>query len=239
MGMSGRLLRPRATGFNPRSISGLAAWWDFNDSATVTIDTGISAVLDKSGNSRTLLQATANNQPTWTPSAINGKYAADFNGTTNRLRASFTLSQPFTLFVVGRFNGTNPSSNQTMIDGFAGGNRARVFWYDSLATSLSMNGGSGLSLPTSPAADALANAVYESVLDGASSFFGWNGSPTVTGNAGTAAPDGITIGAFGTGNTAFGQVTVANVLLYGAALSAAQRSTIRRWLASLYALTVV
>ena len=239
MGMSGRLLRPRATGFNPRSIAGLAAWWDFNDSATVTIDTGISAVLDKSGNSRTLLQATANNQPAWTPSAINGKYAADFNGTTHRLRASFTLSQPFTLFVVGRFNGTNPSSNQTMADGFAGGNRARVFWSGAAATAIGMNGGSGLSLPTSPAANTLANAVYESVFDGASSFFGWNGSPTVTGNAGTAVPDGITLGSFGGGTTAFGQVTVANVLVYGAALSAVQRSTIRRWLASLYALTVV
>lgn len=239
MGMNGRLLRPRASGFSPKSISGLAGWWDFHDSATVTVDTGISAVRDKSGNNRTLLQATANNQPTWTPSAINGKYAADFNGTSHRLRASFTLSQPFTVFVVGRFNGTNPSSNQTMIDGFAGGNRARVFWSGAATTALGMNAGSALSMPTSPAANVLANAVYESVFDGASSFFGWSGSPTVSGNAGTAVPDGITIGAFGTGATAFGQVTVAHVLVYGSALPASQRSTIRKWLASLYALTVV
>jgi hypothetical protein len=35
MGMSGRLLRPKASGFDPRSISGLALWLDAADSSTL------------------------------------------------------------------------------------------------------------------------------------------------------------------------------------------------------------
>lgn len=41
MGMNGRLLRPRQSGFNPRSISGLALWLDAADSQTLyTTDAG-------------------------------------------------------------------------------------------------------------------------------------------------------------------------------------------------------
>lgn len=238
MGMSGRLLRPKVSGFNPRQIPDLAAWWDFNDSATVTIETGIKNVTDKSGNSRTLAQTTTNNQPAWTPSALNGKYVADFDGSNDTLRVSFTIVQPYTVMIVGRFNGTNPNSNQTMFDGFTGGNRGRVFWASAAATALSVNAGTALNLPTSPAASATTYAVHEVIFDGASSYYAWNGSPTVSGNAGSTAPGGVTLGAFGTGGTAHGQVSIAAVLMYSRALSAAQRTTLRRWLASLYALTV-
>jgi hypothetical protein len=238
MGMNGRLLRPKVSGFNPRQIPDMAAWWDFNDSATVTIETGIKNVTDKSGNSRTLAQTTTNNQPAWTPSALNGKYVADFDGTNDTLRVGFTLVQPYTVFIVGRYNGTNPNSNQTMFDGFTGGNRGRVFWSGTADTQLGANAGAALSLPASPAASATTYAVHEAIFNGASSYYAWNGSPTVSGNAGSTAPGGVTIGAFGTGGTAQGQVSVAAVLMYSRALSAAQLTTLRRWLASLYALTV-
>jgi hypothetical protein len=241
MAMNPRLLRPLATGFNPRSIADLAAWWDFNDTATVTIATGISAVTDKSGNGRTLEQTTTNNQPAWTASVINGKYAAVFNGTSHRLRASFALSQPLTIFAVGRYNGVNAASNATMLDGFAGGNRARVFWSNAASTAaLAINAGAQITLPAGPpSGNALAFGVHEAVFNGSSSFYGWSGSPTNTGNAGTAVPDGITLGAFGTGTLAFGEVDIATVLLYSRALSADERGRIRRWLGGLYALTVV
>ena len=238
MGMNGRLLRPKVSGFNPRQIPDLAAWWDFNDSATVTIETGIKNVTDKSGNGRTLAQTTTNNQPAWTPSALNGKYVADFDGSNDTLRVAFTLVQPYTVMIVGRYNGTNPNSNQTMFDGFTGGNRGRVFWSGTADTQLSANAGAGLSLPTSPSPSATTYAVHELIFNGASSYYAWNGSPTVSGNAGSTAPGGVTIGAFGTGGTAHGQVSIAAVLMYSRALSAAQLTTLRRWLASLYALTV-
>lgn len=54
MGMNPRLLRPTASGFNPRQISGLAAWYDASDSSTLyTTDAGsvtaVSSPLDISG----------------------------------------------------------------------------------------------------------------------------------------------------------------------------------------------
>lgn len=237
MGMSPRLMRPRQTGFNPKSIANLAAWWDFNDTATVTIETGIRSVTDKSGNGRTLLQTTTNNQPVWTPNSINGRYTADFDASNDRLRVGFTLAQPFSVFIVGRYNGTNAQSNKTMFDGFDGGNRARIFWSSTSAGDMSINAGAQVSLPAG--ANATTNAVHEAVFNGSSSSYTWNGSLSNSGNAGTAAaPSGVTLNSFGTGATAFGEATIAQVLVYARALSASERSTIRKWLAGLYKLTV-
>ena len=109
MPMNARLLRPLATGFNPKSISGLALWLDPTDSSTYTISTGVSAWNDKSGGSRNFSQGTGNNQPTL--STINGKTAFSFNGTSHFLSSSSTLlagngAVTFFQVVQGTFPGT-------------------------------------------------------------------------------------------------------------------------------------
>jgi hypothetical protein len=105
MGMSGRLLRPRATGFTPRSISGLAAWLDAADASTVTVGTGVSQWTDKSGNAVNALQGTANNQPAYQVSVFNGKNAIYFDGTDDDLataaNAAINVTE-LTLLVVFR-----------------------------------------------------------------------------------------------------------------------------------------
>lgn len=79
MGMNPRTLRPSASGFNPKSISGLVQWLDANDPSTLTIVSGaVSAWNDKSGNARNASQATANNRPSTT--TVNGKTAILFDG---------------------------------------------------------------------------------------------------------------------------------------------------------------
>lgn len=110
--MSPRLLRPVASGFNPKSISGLVGWWDASDSATVTLNSGnVSEWADKSGNGRTLSQATAANQPAYTTGAVNGRNAIVWPSTTNSCRLSaasaFTVQQ---YAIVCRF-GAGESSN--------------------------------------------------------------------------------------------------------------------------------
>jgi hypothetical protein len=82
MAMNPRLLRPLATGFNPRSIAGLAAWFDSSDNSTITTDTGVSVWRDKV-NGYTLNQSTGANQPTL--SNINGRQAFDYNGSSQFL----------------------------------------------------------------------------------------------------------------------------------------------------------
>ena len=92
MAMSPRLLRPRATGFNPKSITGLALWLDASDSstlfqnsdgtvpATATSDP-VGAWLDKSGNARHATQSVSASRPTVGSSSKAGKNAVRNNGT--------------------------------------------------------------------------------------------------------------------------------------------------------------
>ena len=231
MAMSPRLLRPRATGFNPRSIANIAGWWDFNDAATVTVATGISAVTDKSGNGRTLSQSTTNNRPAWTASSINGKYAASFDGSNDAMSASFTLAQPVSMFIVGRWNDVN---NGTMVDG-ATGNTLR--FYRTSATNYAMFAGAQLtSINTTPAT----YAVHECLFNGTSSDVIRNGTSIgASASAGTASPNGIYLGVFGNGFSDPGKVDIAHVLLYARLLTAAERTSVRKWLGNLYAITVV
>jgi hypothetical protein len=92
--MSPRTLRPRAGGLNPRSISGLAAWWDVSTSVTLNANT-ISAIPDLSGNSRNLVQATGGSQPSYVASAVNGRAVASFDGTRFMAVASSTAAFSF------------------------------------------------------------------------------------------------------------------------------------------------
>jgi hypothetical protein len=101
MAMNPKLLRPKASGFSPRSIAGLYAWWDASDSATITTDTGVSVWADKSGNGRNATQSTGNNQPGRTV-AINGRLALTFDGTNDSLTFAGASRTDETMLVVGR-----------------------------------------------------------------------------------------------------------------------------------------
>lgn len=98
MSMSPRLLRPRATRFNVRSLPGLVSWYDASDIATLLQNsngtTSVSAANDPVGywkdkhGSNNLIQATANNRPFYAPAGINGKPAVLFDGVNDVLRAT-------------------------------------------------------------------------------------------------------------------------------------------------------
>ena len=84
MPMSPRLLRPRATGFDPRSLSNLAVWFDAADSTTITTSTGVSEWRTKvSGSTIKATQVTGNNQPAYQTAQQNGKNALYFDGTND------------------------------------------------------------------------------------------------------------------------------------------------------------
>jgi hypothetical protein len=107
MPMNPRLLRPLATGFNPRSLGGLAWWLDAADASTVTISTGVSEWRDKSGNGRHTSQDVGNNQPAYT-NQLNGKNTLTFDGADDRLSAasSFSLGTGgYTAFAVASSDG--------------------------------------------------------------------------------------------------------------------------------------
>jgi hypothetical protein len=98
MSMSPRLLRPRATGFNPKSISGLALWLDAKKSTSVlnsvspdtaaTSGQTVRRWLDQSGNASHANQASGTAQPIYTAST-----AVDFDGTNDTLEIDKGISR--------------------------------------------------------------------------------------------------------------------------------------------------
>ena len=113
MPMSPRLLRPRATGFTPRSISGLVAWFDADDVSTFTLNgTAVSEWRDKSGNGYAVSQGTGNNQPDRTGTVL-GRATVDFDGSNDCLfadntgiSAAFSGDKSITAFVVCQMHTT-------------------------------------------------------------------------------------------------------------------------------------
>ena len=128
MPMSPRLLRPRQTGFDPRSIAGLAAWWDFADSSSITLNGGnISQILDKSGAGRIASQSTALNQPALTSNAQNGRSMATFDNLRTHLAYQsdiFTFNGAATVFVVCKdvttFGGTGLADYAAFLSEYRG-----------------------------------------------------------------------------------------------------------------------
>jgi hypothetical protein len=240
MGMSPKLLRPRATGFTPKSISGLAAWYDASVTSSITIQTGVQQWSDLSGNGRNLIQNTTNNQPAYTNNQINGKPAVVFDKTNDRLTWAGTLSQPTTAYCIGKWNAAPTAGNETMFDSNVNGNRMRLFATSSLVGGVTtyfpaIHAGTELRLQSEVTLTSY--AVYEAIFNGTSSFVGQNNSVTNSGNAGSTASDGIAFNAFG-GFAAFGGVSIAEFMLYGRLLSSSERASVRRYLARKYNLTV-
>jgi hypothetical protein len=105
--------------FDPTSISGLVAWYDFGDTNNTTIVSGaFSAASDKSGNSHNLSQATAGLRPT--VGSQNGRNTATFSSKYMAVSSSITTPSATTTFMVvgnsgGLFGLSNGSASSVVI----------------------------------------------------------------------------------------------------------------------------
>lgn len=218
MAMNPRLLRPSAS-FSPKSIPGLEGWWDAADAATVTISTGVSEWRDKSGNSRHASQDVGNNQPAYT-NQLNGRNIITFDGSNDSLlTVSFSVSQPYTLFMVARRTGGGAAQFYDRVgNGAAIGTFAGVFY---------IYAGTGLN---GPAQDTNWHA-FQAEHSGASSVFRVDGQDSASGNAGTQAISaGVRFGAAGAGSGAFLLGDIAEIILYNVIASTSQRNAILTYL---------
>ena len=113
MSMNPRLLVPRASGFSPKSISGLYLWLDASVLSSVTLNGSapnqtVSQWRDLSGNNRHFSQSTAGAQPEYTLAGQSGRNCLTFDGSRRLVsdEASTTWSflhdgiQPYAVFVV-------------------------------------------------------------------------------------------------------------------------------------------
>jgi hypothetical protein len=94
-------MRPRASGFNPKSISGIAVWLD---AADTSYNASTGTWTDKSGNGRDFSQGTPNNRPIFSAVTQNGRTLLEFDGGNDQLTqgSNFLQVANCTLFAAFR-----------------------------------------------------------------------------------------------------------------------------------------
>jgi hypothetical protein len=232
MSMNPRLLRPTASGFNPRSVSGLDLWFDAADSATVTeaggAGTGVSTWANKSElTGRNMTQTTPNNRPLYTAAYLNGRQAVVFDGTDDLLNCtSATLTHPFDLFAVMRHNSSYVSTKRFSV-GVASQSISGARSSDTFL--LMLNGTPFGSAGGNPAVHPETFSVIEFAIDGAASVGRCNGQAftTISGTVGTVNPGGLTLGG---GVGLFSDIAVAECLVYSRILASGEQTKVTQYL---------
>jgi hypothetical protein len=240
MAMSPRLLRPLASGFNPRQIAGLSAWYDASVASSLTLTSGfVSQWDDLSGSGLHLTQATEANRPG--TGTINGKTAVDFDGSNDLMQVTADVF-PGTLMVVGSLDSIAASA-MAAFAADAATNSANAFWISSPAQWRLV--GFDASIPASYAhsgGTALASQpVLATVLHGASNVSRIDGAPLAgTTNVTGGNTQGVTVGArviSGSPSTLWnGQI--GEVLLFNRVLTASEVSKAESYLASKWGVTL-
>jgi hypothetical protein len=204
------VLRPSgvpAPPFTPLSIPGLVAWYDFSDPTSLYTDAGATLVSadgqaiyqanDKSGNGNHLTQAAGANRPLYKVNVLNGKAGALFPGVNgvsgaNLASASMgTKSQPNSMFLVGQ-RVTLSANDNIWTDAIAASpNRGLLFEDGGASAYRLVNGG----IQIVPGSDPDTNAhTFTVIYNGAGSKLYIDGALDITGDAGSEAFTGVTLG---------------------------------------------
>jgi hypothetical protein len=245
MGMNGRLLRPRATGFTPRSISGLAAWWDASDAASITTVSGaVSQWNDKSGNGVHATQTTANNRPVNTSQTLNGRAVMTFDGSNDIMSFTGTARTDETQFVVVRNNmvASAVSNQQILGDASSGFGMTAVIKNDGSTNSDVFTHCGGFSLGTTsaryqfpannPFGPAVVSAIRSSASGGILRTDGVQRATCTTSNSYALARIG------GVGSSLPLNGYIAEIVIYSRALSVADVQRVERYLGTKWGLPV-
>jgi hypothetical protein len=245
MGMSGRLLRPLATGFTPRNISGLAAWWDASDAASITTVSGrVSQWNDKSGNGVHATQTTANNRPVNTSQTLNGRAVMTFDGSNDLMSFTGTARTDETQFVVVRNNmvASAVSNQQILGDASSGFGVTAVIKNDGSTNSDVFTHCGGFSLGTTsaryqfpannPFGPAVVSAIRSSASGGILRTDGVQRATCTTSNSYALARIG------GVGSSLPLNGYIAEIVIYSRALSVADVQRVERYLGTKWGLPV-
>jgi hypothetical protein len=258
MAMNPKLLRPKASGFNPKSISNLAIWLDASDTASLTFNgSTVSEWRDLSGNDRHFAQATAANQPG--TSTMNGRRTLTSAGSAYMTGNAATLGVArnvggLTMIVVGTETNTSGGATYTMISftvASSAGARAALVRVSSTANYQFAAGGRRLdadsfALAGSAASQSAAATVLAGTFDYANSdaflhkdgsLAGSNTTFQTNGNTTDANSQGVGLFASPTGTNGMSG-SIAEVLVYQRALTSAERQRIERAFGKKWGITV-
>jgi hypothetical protein len=130
MPMSPRLLRPRASGFNPKNIAGLIGWWDAASLSDVTLDAGrVAGLTDKSGNNRNATNtASGSTQPEYIIGGRNGLNVARYVGADGTFLETSNITTPASHTIFFAF--TRPTAGTHSVGlGATGGGSYAPWWF--------------------------------------------------------------------------------------------------------------
>jgi hypothetical protein len=245
MGMNPRLLRPRASGFNPKSISSLAAWWDASDASTITTVSGaVSQWNDKSGNVVNATQTTANNRPNATTATLNGRAVMSFDGSNDHFTFTGTARQNETQFIVCRSSivAGVASTQYALADSSSGFGVAAIMKNDGSPTSqIEVNLGgfsAGVTRATynftanNPFGPSVISVIRSSAAGGILRTDGTQRATCTTSNSFTLSR----IGGIGTTFPLNGYI--AEILIYSRALSVSESQRVERYLGKKWGIAV-
>ena len=169
------------------------------------------------------------NRPTFVAAGLNGRPVVKFDGTNDRLKAAFTLAQPYTRVMVWRHRSAH-DNNHVMADG---NTDVTAYLNFVSANTLRMYAGSG-----GPSVSGLSNDTWYTsaeVYDGAlNSTLRLNGGAAAEGGPGAGNPGGLTFGSQSNGDY-FTDCDLAYVLVWDRALAAAEQNVAFAWLRSRFA----
>lgn len=219
----------KAPAFTPLDVRGCVLFVKADDLAGAD-DSPVSVWPDRSGLGHDLLQADAAKRPVVKTNIVNGKRVVRFDGVDDWLRTSFvgnsqfSLVQPLTMFFAVRFRAAYSSSARAILDG-TGSATAQVYREGSTAIRLQA-GGFGPQVETNPENW----HVYTAKFNGAGSTLRVDGgSETAPGDPGPKDPDGLTLGAGGTGGSCT-PIDAHAVAVVSGPVSSADRNAIETYL---------
>lgn len=238
MAMNPRLLRPTASGFNPKTLAGLAGWWDASDASTITLNsTTVSEWRDKSGNGRHATQATAANQPVYSTNQVNGRPALTLDAARTMEVAAWAFKDEATVFCVFKHSGGN--NNALFQRG--GVNAAHAVLLEGVAPNLTVTARHYNSKDSTSAS--VGQNTYRVAM---ALFTGLKSQIFINGTAASASATGETREGNSYAMIMFGLSAslyrlnggVAEMLYWDRALSAAERSKVNGYLSKKYNITV-
>ncbi|MBI5726769.1 MAG: hypothetical protein HY965_02880 [Ignavibacteriales bacterium] len=219
--------------FTPRNIAGLALWCDASRAETLTIDGAnkVSQWNDLSVYNRHFTQGTASAQPLYVNGAVNGRAVVRTDGIDDFMQSGalgFSGDQQMSLFFV--FARTTGSATS----GFSGSLTAEGGFYDTRfafsAREAAVTGNRAVyHLESYIKSTGFLNPTGKLLYNGA-------GTTTYGGDAATATPNYSASSRmnFGKWSTLFGENSVAEIIVYNTALSAADRGRIETYLRRKY-----
>ncbi len=239
---SSRRRRRVNTGFSPLNVSGLVAWYDFSDAATLFTDAGTTQVSadgqsiyqanDKGSNGHNVAQTVVGQRPVYKVNIQNGKSVGRFVAASTQFLTKVTTpatSQPFTGFAVA--NGTTGAAR--VIWGSTGSNcHMAMSATDKLDIYAGGTAGSG--------ATSIAGAFHVcSGLWNDASSQGWtDGVAHAAASAGTSGLIGVNLGVFGDDVQAPMQGDIGEVIAYDTSLSSTNRRLVEAYLGAKWNVTV-